>query len=229
MKFKNKDIEVNIIRNEKEKTINMNSDSLRKYQIHDNILGIGTITAIDENGNYIAVAHKIRLGTNIARIKDGTIYESSYVQEVKSNNSNVGNLVSNSTNEVLGTVECMTDYGLKGTYNKRENDLEYLEIEKATKGIAYIYCETPITNEIKMHEIEIIEVGDTKSEFIIKDKNLINQRGGGVVGMSGSTIIQDNKIVGGLSEIIIENPTKGKFVNIETMLNSNELSIDISN
>ena len=223
MKLDNKNIKLHIIRNESPKVINITSNKLREYQISDTILGIGTITAIDENGRYIAVAHKIRLGSNIARIKDGLIYEAGYIQEIKSNDNGVGNLVSSQAGEMIGTIDTMTDYGIKGTY-KNNNSKDLLEINKPQIGKAYIYCETPITNEIKMHEIEITNIGDEKSEFIIKDTNLIKNRGGGVIGMSGSPIIQDNKIVGGMCEIIIEDAKKGKFVNIGVMIKNNELT-----
>ena len=73
----------------------------------------------------------------------------------------------------------------------------------------YIYCKTPVTNELKLHEIEITKVGKESSQIKIVDENLIKYRGGAVVGMSGSPIIQDNKIVGGLRSIVIKNPTRG--------------------
>ena len=104
----------------------------------------------------------------------------------------------------------MGEYGVKGKYdNFKYSKKKSLEIAEPKKGKAYIYCKTPVTNELKLHEIEITKVGKESSQIKIVDENLIKYRGGAVVGMSGSPIIQDNKIVGGLRSIVIKNPTRG--------------------
>ena len=54
--------------------------------------------------------------------------------------------------------------------------------------------------------------------FEVTDVNLINKTGGIVQGMSGSPIMQDGAIVGAVTHVIIENPTKGYGINIENML-----------
>ena len=67
---------------------------------------------------------------------------------------------------------------------------------------------------------KITKVYDDVSNIEVLDKDLINFRGGLVQGMSGSPIIQDNKIVGGLRAIKISNPKMGYISNIDKMLNN---------
>ena len=59
----------------------------------------------------------------------------------------------------------------------------------------------------------------SRSSIKIKDKSLINLRGGGVRGMSGSPVIQNNKIVGALSHINDYDTTTGYMTDISYMLN----------
>ena len=220
MKLSKENITVEFLRDGNIEKQKMMSDELRTYKFKDTIYGAGTITAIDKHGNYVGLAHSIKLNEkDKVSIVKGIIYETSYVQEVKSQDGKVGHLETSSTSKKIGTVDNMTEYGIKGKYNKFKCDpSKALEIGNPKLGKAYIYCETPVTNEFKLHEIEITEVREDSSSIKIKDKSLINFRGGGVVGMSGSPIIQDNKIVGGFRYIVVSDATRGGIANIHSML-----------
>ena len=56
----------------------------------------------------------------------------------------------------------------------------------------------------------------------ITDKRLIEKTGGVVQGMSGSPIIQNNKIFGAVTHVIVSNPTTGYGIFITTMLDEGE-------
>ena len=58
--------------------------------------------------------------------------------------------------------------------------------------------------------------------FEITDKRLIEKTGGVVQGMSGSPIIQNNKIFGAVTHVIVNNPTTGYGIFITTMLEEGE-------
>ena len=74
-----------------------------------------------------------------------------------------------------------------------------------------------------MHEIEIAQVGKYVSQIKIVDKDLLKHRGGIVQGMSGTPIIQDNKIVGGARAVVKSNKRIGVMTNINYMIkNSNK-------
>ena len=60
---------------------------------------------------------------------------------------------------------------------------------------------------------------DNKSFIIhVTDRRLLKLTGGIVQGMSGSPILQNGKIVGAVTHVLVDDPTKGYGVFIETML-----------
>ena len=74
-----------------------------------------------------------------------------------------------------------------------------------------------------MHEIEIAQVGKYVSQIKVVDKDLLKYRGGIVQGMSGTPVIQDNKIVGGARAVVKSNKRIGVMTNINYMIkNSNK-------
>ena len=93
---------------------------------------------------------------------------------------------------------------------------------KIKEGKASIFC-TLDDNEIKEYSIEIEKVLLTSSgnkNMIIKitDKNLLEKTGGIIQGMSGSPIVQDGKLVGAVTHVFLNDPTKGYGVFIENMI-----------
>lgn len=222
MKLKNENIIVEVSRNGQTYVQDMTTDQLRMYTLKNTISGIGTITATNEKGEFVAISHSIKMLNRAVEFEKCDVYETSYIQEIKSYKDRIGCLIADTTNQKLGTVVTMGEYGVKGKYNDfKFSNKKALETAMPKEGKAYIYCKTPVTNELKLHEIEITNVGKDSSQIKIIDESLLKYRGGAVVGMSGSPIIQDNKIVGGLRSIVIKNPTKGYIANINSMLYDN--------
>ena len=99
--------------------------------------------------------------------------------------------------------------------------IEVGKINDITTGKAYI--RTVINNdEVEDFEIDIINI-DTNNKtknilFEITDKKLLDKTGGIVQGMSGSPIIQNNKIIGAVNYVIVNDTTKGYGIFITTML-----------
>ena len=84
---------------------------------------------------------------------------------------------------------------------------------------------TTLTNNVPTkYDIEILEINSQKTKDIkgikikINDERLIKETGGIVQGMSGSPIIQNGKIIGAVSHVVIDNPTIGYGMYIEWML-----------
>ena len=81
-------------------------------------------------------------------------------------------------------------------------------------------------NKVEEFNINILKIDSTTKikniYFEITDKNLINQTGGIVQGMSGSPIIQNNKIIGAVTHVIINEPVTGYGIFITTMLETGE-------
>ena len=224
MKSKNLPLEVIYSRNGKTKTVNITSDDLRNFEIGYYSFYLGTITAIDSKGNFIALSHNLEDDDTPFEILDNGIFNTSYVQTRKNTIFHTGNLVASANGEKIGKFSGIGDGGMSGKFDKyKYNSNLALEIGIPKVGSAYLYCKSPISNELKMHKIEIVEVGENFSAIKIVDKDLLKYRGGIVQGMSGSPIIQDNKLVGGTRAVIKYNKSKGIMTNINYMIkNSNK-------
>ncbi|CEQ17560.1 SpoIVB peptidase S55 domain-containing protein [Paraclostridium sordellii] len=183
----------------------------------------GTITAIKEDGSFVGLSHNIE-GSEAAQSTQ--VYETSYVHSIKAKLFNSGGLKPHIKEgkdgklNYMGDIEGYSDYGVHGKLKENKfNSSKAMEIGRPKKGTAYIYCKSPITNEKKLHEIEIVKVYKDGAKIKVKDKELKAYRGGVIGGMSGSPIIQDNKLVGGVRSSYIYNHKVGFISNIDYMLN----------
>ena len=80
-----------------------------------------------------------------------------------------------------------------------------------------------LDDDVKKYEIEIcniIQNAKENKDMVIKvtDKKLLKKTGGIVQGMSGSPIVQDGRIVGAVTHVFVDEPTKGYAIFIEKML-----------
>ena len=193
--------------------------------VKDKINGIGTITYIDPKTKiYGSLGHEIVESKTLSRfeIKDGNIYEASVQSIIKSKRGVAGekNAITNKNN-LYGTVKENEITGIYGTYTKDINK-DLIEIsDTITTGGAYI--KTVIKEDIvEDFKINILQI-DTKSRtknilFEITDKKLLKETGGIIQGMSGSPIIQNNKLVGAVNYVIVNDTSKGYGIFITTML-----------
>ena len=193
--------------------------------VKDKINGIGTITYIDPKTKiYGSLGHEIVESKTLSRfeIKDGNIYEASVQSIIKSKRGVAGekNAITNKNN-LYGTVKENEITGIYGTYTKDINK-DLIEIsDTITTGEAYI--KTVIKDDIvEDFKINILQI-DTKSRtknilFEITDKKLLKETGGIIQGMSGSPIIQNNKLVGAVNYVIVNDTSKGYGIFITTML-----------
>lgn len=193
--------------------------------VKDKINGIGTITYIDPKTKiYGSLGHEIVESKTLSRfeIKDGNIYEASVQSIIKSKRGVAGekNAITNKNN-LYGTVKENEITGIYGTYTKDINK-DLIEIsDTITTGEAHI--KTVIKDDIvEDFKINILQI-DTKSRtknilFEITDKKLLKETGGIIQGMSGSPIIQNNKLVGAVNYVIVNDTSKGYGIFITTML-----------
>jgi len=121
-----------------------------------------------------------------------------------------------------------TNVGIYGIYtsNLPKKDL-YEVADKEDVKIGNAKIATVLNKEdVIFYDIEITKIDEYASikniTFKITDDDLINKTGGVVQGMSGSPIIQDNKIIGAVTHVIIDNPKTGYGIFITTMLKEGE-------
>lgn len=223
-----------VLRNGVKRKVNLklvkDDDNVLKTGLYvkDKINGIGTLTYIDPNSRVFgALGHEILESNTISKfeIKDGKIYDAYVSGIVKSRNGKAGekNAVYNKE-DVYGVIEENEISGIFGKYSKDISNMEVIKVGKVddiTMGKAYI--RTVIDNDkVEDFEINIINL-DTNSKtknilFEITDKRLLEKTGGVVQGMSGSPIIQNNKIIGAVNYVIVNDTSKGYGIFITTML-----------
>ena len=200
--------------------------------VKDSITGIGTLTFIDPTTNqYGALGHSITDSkTNVRfEIKDGKIFKSDVTSIDKSQNGQTGEKNAKFYfDTVYGTIEQNEETGIYGTYSEDYNSKELVEvgsIDEIELGEAYI--KTTLDNKkVENFNIEILSIdkeSDTKNIlFKVTDSTLLEKTGGIVKGMSGSPIIQNNKIIGAVTHTVISDNTKGYGISIIKMLESME-------
>lgn len=205
--------------------------------IKERLLGIGTITYYDkENGSYGALGHEMNDASYSPSIdlSFGTIYSSDVTLIRKSKNGNPGEKIASiNEEEILGKIEKNNEYGIYGKYSVNVDDYVSLETgkkEDVKLGKAQIW--TVIHgDEVEKFDIEIVSLKKQDKQsvkgisFKIVDKRLLDITNGIVAGMSGSPIIQDNKIIGAVTHVLVDKVEYGYGIFIEWMLEeSNELN-----
>ena len=200
--------------------------------VKDQINGIGTLTYIDpKTKRFGALGHEILETTTAQKfeIKDGKIYNANVSNIRKSTNGNAGEKNASYNKKISeGEIDKNEISGIFGDYKEdieQDKTLEVGNKDEVTKGKAYIRTNIK-DDEIKDYEINILNIDlNSKSKnilFEVTDKTLIKETGGIVQGMSGSPIIQNNKIIGAVNYVIVNDPKKGYGIFITTMLKEGE-------
>lgn len=196
--------------------------------VKDSIIGIGTLTFIDPKTNmYGALGHEIIEKTTGQKfeIASGKIFKSEITSITKSERNNPGekNATYNAS-EIYGTITKNGVNGIFGNYIGQINRSNLIDVADASEiKLGQATIRTVISGtEVKEYEIEILKIypnNETKNIlFKVVDEELISKTGGIVQGMSGSPIIQNNKIVGAVTHVISDDATKGFGIFITTML-----------
>lgn len=196
--------------------------------VRDSISGIGTVTYIDEKGKFGSLGHSV-VGENSQnmQISDGIVYECSIVGVCKGVRGKAGELRGMFLNDkTFGNAEKMSDCGIFGHISKDYETNNLLKTKADSSdvkpGDAYIY--STVSGECtEKYKIEIVKVDKNNKEhknYVIKitDDKLISETGGIVQGMSGSPIIQEDKLVGAVTHVFLNDPTRGYGIDIRTML-----------
>lgn len=200
--------------------------------VRDSCAGIGTVTYYDRDNNYFAA-----LGHGICDSDTDLLLPLDAAEVVKANISSVtkstvgkpGSLNGYFTDKEIGNLTKNTDVGVFGTINDKieafGSQIELGDFDDVKIGEAEIYT-TVNGDEIGCYDIEITKIiskaNDTNENFVIKitSEELIDKCGGIVQGMSGSPIIQDGKLVGAVTHVLVNKPCEGYGVMIQNMVDN---------
>ena len=205
--------------------------------LKDGAAGIGTITYIDpETGIFGGLGHGI-CDTDTGEVIDFTEGQVTGVilsGVKKGEEGKPGELAGLLTDKVYGTLYANTDCGVFGRLDKIPDSINAVPIEVAHRSDVHegeaTILSTVKLGSVKEYKIQISDINKnstgTKSFKIkVTDPTLVAMTGGVVRGMSGSPIIQDGKLVGAVTHVLVANPTEGYGIFIENMLSaaSNEM------
>lgn len=202
-------------------------DNLGKYKlgvfVKDGVSGIGTITYLTKN-EVGCLGHPI-LDDNYEIIKacGGKIFSCNITGAIKGVKGRPGELRGVFDEKTLiAELTCNKNCGVFGNKINKEYLLTEIEIGQAKMGDAYIY--TTVSGNIpQKYSVSIIKNDNYRDDknLVVKitDKRLLEQTNGIVQGMSGSPIVQDNKLVGAITHVFTNDPTRGFGITIDKMLN----------
>ncbi|MCI9662426.1 MAG: SpoIVB peptidase [Lachnospiraceae bacterium] len=213
--------------------MNQNGEYKMGIWIRDNAQGVGTMTYIDESGRFGALGHGINdVDTStLMMLGSGTLYHTEIIGITRGSNGSPGELtgfIEYDDRNVMGSISENTPRGIFG-YCAPEilanAEYDYLPIglkQEIEKGPAQIICS--IGEGTEVYDVEITDINldnDNVNRGIvleITDEELLSATGGIVQGMSGSPIIQDGKIVGAVTHVLVQDSAKGYGIFIENML-----------
>lgn len=241
-KHKNKKMKIKFLRNSKERETEIEPKQEKNggvwrlgFWAKDSTAGIGTLTYFDpETNTFGALGHGISGGdgANVLSVKNGSVVRANIIDVKKGVSGSPGELqgVFAGGNSKIGTIGKNIKYGIFGTADKENiRGEEYFvgTADKITEGKAYILSNIS-GDTTEKYEIEILKVmryneNSTKGMVIkVTDKRLLEKTGGIVQGMSGSPIIQNDLLIGAVTHVFVNDPTKGYGIFMETMVKNSQ-------
>ena len=200
--------------------------------VRDNIQGIGTLTYVEPNGTFGALGHGISDADTGERleISDGDLYRADILSIRKGTAGTPGELrgvINYREENRIGTICGNSQYGIRGQMEPGKYTESMKRIPTGLKqeiqtGKAEIRCD--IGDGIREYQCEILEIDsnarDTNKCFVLRitDDDLLSRTGGIVQGMSGSPVLQNGKLIGAITHVFVNDPTKGYGIFIENMM-----------
>ena len=201
--------------------------------VKDSMQGLGTVTYLKNDGTFAALGHGIydAASSELLEMKDGRVYHTNILgikKGVKGTPGGIEGVIIYNSRNYLGMIDVNTNIGIYGKLDNINNLTQEKKLVPIAKkqqielGTASIYC--TIEDRIEEFEIEIEQIDFYPPEknkgmvLRITDERLLEKTGGIVQGMSGSPIIQDGKLVGAVTHVLVNDPTMGYGIFIENML-----------
>ena len=200
--------------------------------LRQGITGIGTVTWYDpETASFATLGHAVNDSKGkLLKMSRGSAYPAKIVSVQKGKSGAPGQLKGALNQEVLlGQLTGNTGCGVFGIAPEawRGEAIPVAESEEVRPGSAVIRS-TVSDGQPEDYSVEIIKLypenrADGRNMLIkVTDPDLISATGGIVQGMSGSPIIQDGKLIGAVTHVLVNDPTRGYGIFIENMLDAAE-------
>lgn len=198
--------------------------------VRDSSAGVGTITFYDpETGSFGGLGHPICDADTggILPLGSGEASAVTISAVEKGVAGSPGMLQGSFTNEApLGKLLCNNRCGVFGTLYHSPTDAQAIPMafkQEINPGAAQILStvsgETPQMYDVVLEDIDYSGTDSTRNMTIhVTDPALLEETGGIVQGMSGSPILQDGKLVGAVTHVFVDDPTRGYGIFCENMV-----------
>lgn len=207
--------------------------------VRDSMAGIGTMTFYDpQSGVFGALGHGVTdVDTGkLLPLDHGSIMDAAVKAVKKGESAAPGELKGDfDLTRDCGTLYANTEQGLFGTLAREDaaaitqQALPVARRDEVKTGPATILS-TVSGSETREYAVEIERIcapNGAARNFLLRvtDEALLAQTGGVVQGMSGSAVLQNGKIVGAVTHVLVDDPTKGYGIFIENMLDAAGLTL----
>lgn len=226
-------VEVSVQRDGKTKTLRFspaateNGPKLGVY-LKEGVSGVGTITYYDpDNSTFGALGHGVNTKSgDLLKLKDGTIYDAAVLSVKKGKVGQPGQLMGAIADPVTkGDLSKNTMQGVFGKTAQRVTGepLPVADAKEVRTGTATIRS-TVSGQAPQEYSVEILKIyANSKASgrnmlLKVTDPRLLDTTGGIVQGMSGSPLVQDGKLIGAVTHVLVNDPTMGYGIFIENML-----------
>lgn len=203
--------------------------------IKDDLAGVGTICYVEEDGDFAALGHGMGDGETkeLLSVKGGDIYLSKLIGIEKGEKGNPGEVkgvIYYGNANHIGEMDINSGEGIYGTldeddferFKKKINACEIGNRQEIEVGAAQIISDVSGKREVYDIEIKYVDYLASNSNkglhIEVTDVELLELTGGIVQGMSGSPIIQNGKLIGAVTHVLINDPAKGYGIFIDEMI-----------
>ena len=237
---KGKELQLEVKRNEEIFTTRVapilakNGEYMLGIWVKDDVAGVGTMTYFTSEGNFAALGHGMGDGETqrLLKIDSGDLYVSNVIgieKGLKGNPGEIKGVIYYGKANHLGSLKENTKKGVFGNldteeiqeYTQLQEPYQVADKQEIQTGAAQIISE--VSGSLKTYDIEITYVDYLASDSYkglhvkVVDNALIELTGGIVQGMSGSPIIQNGKLIGAITHVLINDPMQGYGIFIDEM------------
>ena len=204
--------------------------------IRDSMAGIGTMTYYDpDSGSFGALGHGITdtdtallmpfasgsiLPSTVKAVKKGAVGDAGELRGDFDLSCDLGDLSANTASGIFGTLD-------PGEFTERLGEpMPVASAAEVRPGPAVILSNVE-GDSVEEYDIEILQVVEDSADgrdlvISVTDPELLAATGGIVQGMSGSPILQDGRFAGAVTHVLLNDPSKGYGILMETMLEAGE-------
>ena len=229
------DVDLIILRGNRQHRLRMEpvktKDGLRLgVYLRQGIGGIGTVTYYDpDTGVFGALGHGVSTAKGgLLAMREGSAYAGRILSVRRGTSGEPGQLRGSALGDSpLGQLRKNTPQGVFG-FTRRGwtgQPLPVASFEEVTTGPAVIRS-TVAENRVREYSVEILKIyprdrSDHRNFLLrVTDPDLLEATGGIVQGMSGSPIIQNGRLIGAVTHVLVNDPTTGYGIFIENMLDA---------